>query len=378
MHSLRTLLAAACIALSHVAPAAEASSDPKEKPRMEIAFVIDTTTSMGGMIAAAKQKIWAIANRLKSAEPTPEIRFALVAYRDRGDSYVTQVHALNDDLDDIYQKLLGLDAGGGGDTPESVNEGLHRAVQDLPWSDDPRVLRVIFLVGDAPPHLDYGDDVPYDVSCRAARQRGILVNTLQCGAMTGTEPVWREIAKLTGGSYAAILQDGGALKITTPFDDEIVRLNLALDATIVPYGTLAERASAARNRTMLTRLSVEGVAERASFLGKTEFGAVMSGKGDLVLEVMSDRFQLSTLDSEKLDPALRRMFAAERNAFILRQVEERRALQEKLVKLVRQRDTAVRETLQAVDGNRAALELSAFEFLEAQAGTKGFRFARAP
>ena len=58
-----------------------------DNPRMEVAFVLDTTGSMGGMIAGAKQKIWAIANRLKSAQPTPDISFGLVGFRDRGDAH---------------------------------------------------------------------------------------------------------------------------------------------------------------------------------------------------------------------------------------------------------------------------------------------------
>ena len=41
------------------------------RPRMEVVFVLDTTGSMSGMIAGAKQKVWAIANKLKSAQPTP-------------------------------------------------------------------------------------------------------------------------------------------------------------------------------------------------------------------------------------------------------------------------------------------------------------------
>src|SRR5947207_7980699 len=92
------------------------------RPRMEVVFVLDTTGSMSGMIAGAKQKIWAIANKLKSADPTPEISFGLVGYRDRGDTYVTKVYGLSDNLDEVYTHLYAFAAEGGGDTPESVNE----------------------------------------------------------------------------------------------------------------------------------------------------------------------------------------------------------------------------------------------------------------
>ena len=50
-------LAAACS--FHALPAHEATRRP-DRPRMEVVFVLDTTGSMSGMIAGAKQKIWAI------------------------------------------------------------------------------------------------------------------------------------------------------------------------------------------------------------------------------------------------------------------------------------------------------------------------------
>lgn len=354
-------------------PDAAAKAEP---PRMEVVFVLDTTGSMAGMIAAAKQKIWAIANKLKSAEPTPQIRFGLVAYRDRGDAFVTAVTALTESLDDIYQELFGFQAGGGGDHPESVNAALHAGVRDIAWSDDPKILRVIFLVGDAPPHMDYPDDVAYPASCRRAKSGGIIVNTLQCGNDPVTKRVWREIAELTGGTYAAIAQDGGSIRIETAHDSEITRITTALNKTIVAYGTPEERANVARNRALLERMSAEGVADRSSFLRKAETGAVLAGKGDLVLEVMSDRFQLDSIDPEKLEPRFRNLFAAERDDLILRLIEERRALQKQLAAVLKLRDAEMAAKLEALAGRSDVLELSAFQVLETQAAEKGFRFKK--
>ena len=128
---------------------------PPAQPRMEVVFVLDTTGSMSGMIAGAKQKVWAIANKLKSAQPTPDIRFGLVGYRDRGDAYITKTFGLTGNLDEVYTHLYAFEAQGGGDEPESVNEALAKAVTSLQWSTEPEVLRVIFLVGDARPHMDH-------------------------------------------------------------------------------------------------------------------------------------------------------------------------------------------------------------------------------
>lgn len=346
------------------------------RPRMEVVFVLDTTGSMSGMIAGAKQKIWAIANKLKSAEPTPEIRFGLVGYRDRGDAYVTQVVGLTTDLDDVYNHLNGFTADGGGDEPESVNTALHQAVRDLQWSADPEVLKVIFLVGDAPPHMDYQDDVKYPETCKLANRKGILINTLQCGRLGGTEQVWRAIARNTNGAYAAILQDGGSVKIETPYDQEIIRLNVELDATIILFGSKADQAKAAENKNLLARMSSEAVADRSSYLGKAEAGSVMAGQGDLLVEVMNGRQQVDAIDAKQLDAKLQAMAPAARKELIERKVSDRRALQAELAKVVAQRDAAVAEKLKKLDGKEGVLELNAFEVLEAQAKAKGYRFEK--
>ena len=111
--------------MSHIAP-------PTATKRVEVVFVLDTTGSMGGLIAAAKEKIWSIASTLAQAKQAPEISMGLVAYRDRGDAYVTQVVDLIKDLDSMYAKLMQFRADGGGDSPESVNQALDDAInQDL-------------------------------------------------------------------------------------------------------------------------------------------------------------------------------------------------------------------------------------------------------
>jgi len=89
-------------------------------PKIDVVFVLDTTGSMSGLIQTAKEKIWSIATTMASAQQAPEIRIGLVAYRDRGDSYVTKVVDLSSDLDTVYATLMDFEADGGNDTPESV------------------------------------------------------------------------------------------------------------------------------------------------------------------------------------------------------------------------------------------------------------------
>src|SRR5579864_8058487 len=83
------------------------------RPQVEVVFCLDTTGSMGGLIDAAKQKIWAISNQIAGGKPTPRLKIGLVAYRDRGDAYVTKVFDLTEDLDAIHGQLMGMQAQGG-------------------------------------------------------------------------------------------------------------------------------------------------------------------------------------------------------------------------------------------------------------------------
>src|SRR5882672_8079298 len=147
----------------------KATAPPAAAPRVEVAFVLDTTGSMGGLIEGAKRRIWAIARRVGEGRPRPDLRIALVGYRDKGDEYVTRVHDLSGDMDEVYARLSAFRAEGGGDFPEHVSAALSDAVHRVSWSQGP-ALRVIFLVGDAPPHVDYQDGFDFHRHVREAQK----------------------------------------------------------------------------------------------------------------------------------------------------------------------------------------------------------------
>src|SRR5262245_12400832 len=216
----------AALALAGMATPALAAPEPiARKPKVEVVFCLDTTGSMGGLIDGAKAKIWSICNQIAGGKPTPDLKVGLVAYRDRGDEYVTKVFDLSDDLDAIHGHLKKFVAAGGGDAPESVNQALDDAVNKIKWSDDKKTLRIIFLVGDAPPHMDYKDDVKYPDTCKKAVEKGLIINTIQCGTDAECTRVWKDVAVKSEGSYAAIPQDGGVVVVSTPFDAKLSELN---------------------------------------------------------------------------------------------------------------------------------------------------------
>jgi Mg-chelatase subunit ChlD len=295
---------------------------PKAKPRIEVVFALDTTGSMSGLIEGAKRKIWSIATFIAQGNPKPDLRIGLVAYRDKGDEYVTRFYDLSDDLDSVFQKLQSFEAGGGGDTPEHVAKALADAVNKASWSSDQGVLKQIYLVGDAPPHTDYGD-YDYKQIARTAHDRNIHINTVRCGADYQTQLVWNEIARIASGEYASIDQSGGMIAVATPYDDKMAELNRKLVGTAIGYGRwrgeVREKAAAAVAAPTPT------VADRATFYGLK--GGAVGGAGDLARDVAEGRVSLDGVATRDLPAEMSGMDKDARRRYVQQKNEERAKIQ---------------------------------------------------
>ncbi|HEX5067293.1 MAG TPA: vWA domain-containing protein [Myxococcota bacterium] len=369
------MLFPALLLLAGASAAATPLPDTAQRPRIEVAFVLDTTGSMSGLIDGAKRKIWQVANQLASGKPTPEIRMALVGYRDRGDAYVTRVRDLTADLDAIYAELQAFQADGGGDGPESVNQALHEARTKLSWSRDPNVYRAIFLVGDAPPHMDYAQDVVYAQSVRAARKAGIVINTIQCGSEQDTTPIWQEIAELGAGRYVAIRQDGGMLAVDAPQDAELARLNRALADTVIAWGNASEQAELVRKREVALEAPAPSAAARLAYLAKSG-GRVNAGREDLVDAVKEGRIDVNKVKKSELPASLQALSPAEREKQVKAKVEERAKLQAQVAELSRERDTWLQkeEARLAAAGKGDGFDQQVLEAIRTQAASAGIAY----
>ena len=260
-------------------PAGQVKDVAGDKPTIELVFVIDTTGSMGGLIEGAKQKVWSIVNEVMKSPSKPIVRMGLVAYRDHGDAYITQLLPITRDLDKVYGTLMAYKAEGGGDTPEDVRQALADGVHKVGWSPrSPNIAQILFLVGDAPPHDDYGNEPDTIASASEAVKAGIIVNTIQCGDVQGTSDVWKKICRAGEGQYFAIAQDGGVVAISTPFDAELSKLGTKVGSTYFAYGVgmggmsgAAFRSSKAEAQRRTERAVTRGApaAAQESSLGST-------------------------------------------------------------------------------------------------------------
>lgn len=336
----KTLVAS--IAITACGSSALAANIEKAQ-RIEVAFVLDTTGSMAGLIDGAKRKIWSIANTIVDVNPDADIRMALVAYRDRGDEYVIKSYDMSADVQGLYGKLIKLEADGGGDTPESVNEALDESVRKLKWTKNDNTKRIIFLVGDAPPHMDYPNTWQYPQILKRAKEDKITVNTIQAGDDSDTTKVWREMAQLGHGRYMAIPQDGGNITvIETPFDKEIIIVQQNIDKTILPYGSRTVQAE------LQSKMDAKAAAPAAVQVDNSRYYSkkggvkeIVTGGGDLIADVRNGKQKLADVKDVELPAHMRGKSTQEKQKILDQQSQERAKLEEKMADLVTKRDAFI-------------------------------------
>lgn len=355
---------------------ADAPVQPAARPEVEVVFCLDTTGSMSGLIDAAKKKIWAISNQIASGNPTPRVKIGLVAYRDRGDAYVTKITDLTDDLDAIHTELMSFRAQGGGDFPESVNQALHEAVTKITWNKNKnkKTLKIIFLVGDAPPHMDYPDDVKYPETCKLAATRDIIINTVQCGHNAETKTVWEKICRLAEGSYVQIDARGGPIvTVSTPYDTELAKINTELSRKTLVYGDPGRQDAGKRQIESNIALPKAAAADRAAFYANSARGASY----DLLECIKNNKVKLEDIKKEHLPAELQKLDPKEQRAFLDKLDKERTDLNNKARDLDKKRASYIAKKQAEDEKNRArdSFDSRVLNILQRQAVRANIRYA---
>jgi hypothetical protein len=225
-------------------------------------------------------------------------------------------------------------------------------------------------VGDAPPHLDYPQDVSFRQSAGLAAQKDIVINTVQCGAMPETTPVWQEIAKLGLGQFAAIGQDGAMVAVAAPQDDELAVLNRKLAETVIPYGDAAAQAEVKNKVAASLAAPAEAAAARLSYLTKRG-GRANLGREDLVDAVASGSVAVKDVPAAALPEPLQKLDADERQKFVEGKREERRQIQDDIAKLSAERDKFLQDAEAKKPGD--GFDARVRDTVKAQAAKKGIK-----
>jgi hypothetical protein len=190
----------------------ETARDQANKPQgphgeLDVQLVLDTTGSMGDELSYLQSEFDAIAQRLRTKFPQVTPRWSLVVYRDKGDDYVTRDFDFTTDTNKFRSNLRAQSAGGGGDIPEAVVQGLETGAR-MNWRPAGSVAKVAFWVADAPAHPGEGKQLASVI--RNLKAKGIHVYPIASSDTNDTaEYQMRSTAQFTGGRYVFLTNDSG-------------------------------------------------------------------------------------------------------------------------------------------------------------------------
>ena len=334
----RFILVTACLAVVSgrlCGAAASAGEVSKyERPTVQLAILLDTSNSMDGLISQAKTQLWTVVNefvRAKKGGHTPAIQVALFEYGKASlapsDGFVRLILPLTDDLDRVSEALFALSTNGG---EEYCGWAIRDAVTRLDWSRSREVYKAIFIAGNEP--FTQGS-VDFHAACKAAIEKGILVNTIFCGANAeGSHTGWKDGATLADGRYMSIDQDQATAEIATPQDTEIAKLGAALNRTYLAYGKMGQAGLArqAAQDANAVNASSSALVSRSVTKGNPFY---CNDGWDLVDAIKNGRCKLDDLKDDELPPELRTLDKEARKAKVDAAAKERATIQARILSL---------------------------------------------
>lgn len=348
------------------------------KPLVQLALLLDTSSSMDGLIDQAKAQLWKVVNELASSErggSNPVVQVALFEYGNSGLSsdagWVRQVLPFTVDLDKVSEELFALRTNGG---EEYCGWVIKDAVNNLLWDRHDDVYRAIFIAGNEP--FTQGP-VDFRASVASAAGKGVFVNAIFCGnRQEGIATQWKAGAELGNGDYTNIEQNLHAAAIKAPQDEEIERLGGALNDTFIPMGAsgrLANRRQAAQDRNASAFAGAAAPAERAAFKATAQYSSSVAG--DAVNAVMAEGKKAEELNREDLPVEFQKLDVKELDARIRQKAGERKAVQSKISVLnaERKRYIAEQERKASTKGG-PTLDAALLQSVRNQAERKQYKF----
>jgi len=346
----------------------------QDRPLVQMAILLDTSSSMDGLIDQAKSQLWKIVNELalsKKNGQSPKLEVALYEYGKsslpRGEGYIRMIVPLSTDLDRVSEELFKLTTNGGDEYCGAVIES---ATSGLKWSTNNKDLKVIFIAGNEP--FTQGE-VDYRKAVRAAIKRGIIVNTIYCGnADEGIRTNWKDGADLADGKYMNIDQDIKTVYIKAPQDEEIARLGQALNKTYIAYGAAGSAMKERQKKQDMNAagMSEESVIQRSIAKASRQYN---NASWDLADAARDGKVDVDKLKDEELPPEMKKMNKAERKAYIEKRTKERAEIQKKIQILQEQRRAYI-EQEQKKNAKANTLDAVVIKAVRDQAVKKDFRF----
>jgi hypothetical protein len=287
------------------------------KQKIQVALLMDTSSSMDGLIEQAKSQLWKIVNELATAEyqgTKPTIEIALYHYGNDGlsakSNYIQQILPFTTDLDKVSEELFKLATNGGNEYCGAVIED---ANLNLKWSESNEDLKLIYIAGNEA--FNQGS-IDYKKACRDAIKKGIVVNTIFCGVESeGANSFWKDGALLADGEFLSINMNEATVYVETPYDTTLLRLNNELNGTYIFYGTEGGIAAVnqAKQDDNSKKYSESNAAERT--VSKANSG-YYNATWDLVDKSKEKDFDVKKIKKEEMPESMKNMDDEERVKYI--------------------------------------------------------------
>jgi hypothetical protein len=351
-----------------------------ERPVIQIAILLDNSGSMNGLIQQAKTQIWQIVNEFIAAKQdgkAPRVQVGLYEYgikdaQDNG-SYVRQLSPLTEDLDSLSEKLFAIkkeDSGG----EEYCGWVIKEAVERFDWQKSSKTYKAIFIAGNE--EFTQGK-VNYKDSCKAAIEKGIIVNTIHCGnEQEGVRGKWKDAAAMADGRFLIINHNAAVAAINAPQDKEIADLNAKLNSTYISYGAVGTAGKMRQEKQDSNAASApaapEVVAKRAVSKASANYG---NATWDLVDKSKEKSFDLNKLAEADLPAEMKSMSKEERVAYVEKKRTEREALQKQIQTLAADREKYVAEKSKS-EAKDSTLGKAVSAAVREQASKKGVEFEK--
>ena len=375
----RTSLLTACVAVLLTVPclgADRAAAAPvADGPKIQLAILLDTSSSMDGLINQTREQLWKIVNTFATAKKDgkkPRFELALYEYGNdrlaREGNYIRMVSPLTTNLDKVSEELFKLRTDGGDEYCGAV---ISKAVEQLEWSKVKGDLKLIYIAGNEP--FTQGP-INYAVAVKNAIEHGIVVNTIHAGdEASGIAGKWKDAAMLADGNFLTIDQNHAVAYVPAPQDAEIAKLGSELNKTYLGYGAEAPKAAMrqeAQDKNAMG-MSLGSASTRAVTKSSAQYD---NGDWDLV-DAKKKGKDIAKMPAAELPAPMQAMKPAERVQFVEGKEKERAEISAKIQTLNAQREEFVKAEAAKKKGETAStLDTALLESAKKQGAKADFAF----
>ena len=349
------------------------------RDKVQIALVLDTSSSMDGLIDQARSQLWKVVNTFVDARRdgvAPYVEVALYEYGNNrlsvDNNYICQVQPLTRDLDEFSKKLFALSTNGG---EEYCGAVIKRALADLTWDPSEKTYKAIFIAGNE----DFTQGaVDAHEACKDALAKHIIVNTIHCGSREdGISGSWHDGAALAKGKFMVIDQDKAVAHVEAPQDKEISKLGADLNKTYLGYGKTREESAEKQNiADKDATANAKSGAEISRAVTKASVN-YSNTSWDLVDAMRERKIDIAEIPVADLPAEMQSLAPADRAKFVGKAANDRAEIQSQILMLNQQREAYVAEALkkQATSGGQT-LDEALVETTRSQAAAQGYKFGQ--